>query len=254
VSNPLILKLEHGAHLTDADRTKLREVSLRTRQIGAHQDLIQEGDRPEDVRLVLDGLACRYKLLSDGSRQIMALLVPGDFCDLHVAILGEMDHAIATLSACTMVEISRNTVLDLTLNHPRIAHALLWATLVDEGVLREWLVGAGKRDADHRTAHLFCELLVRLQAVGRADENSYELPLTQAELADLLGLSEVHVNRTLQALREADLIVLRSKHLTIPDVERLKAFAQFTPNYLHLVKRANGNGADGPRTTALPAG
>lgn len=240
MSNPLILKLQHGANLTDQDRATLEEASARTKRIDARQDIIREGDRPEDVHLVIEGFACRYKVLADGKRQIMALLVPGDFCDLHVAILGEMDHSIATLSACTMVHIPRATVLDLTQNHPRIAHALLWNTLVDEGVLREWLVNMNQRNADHRTAHLFCELLVRLQAVGRADETSFDLPMTQSELGDLLGLSTVHVNRTLQTLRDDGLIVLRSKRLTIPDVGRLKHYAQFTPNYLHLAKRMNG--------------
>lgn len=240
MSNPLVLKLRHGAHLTDEDCAKLQQASARTRQVGKRQDLIQEGDRPEFVQLVLDGFACRYKLLRDGSRQIMALLVPGDFCDLHVAILGEMDHGIATLSPCTIAEISRDTVRDLTLNHPRLAHAFLWATLVDEAVLREWLVNMNQRDADHRMAHLFCELLVRLQMVGLADETSFGLPMTQNELGDLLGLSNVHVNRTLQTLREAGLIEWKSQRLTIPDVARLNAYAEFKPNYLHLTKRVNG--------------
>jgi CRP-like cAMP-binding protein len=212
-SNPLVLKLQHGAHI------------------------IEEGDRPDDVHLVLDGFACRYKMMPNGSRQIMALLVPGDFCDLHVAILGEMDHGIATLSPCTMVEIPRATILDMTDHHPRIARALWWASLVDEGVLREWIVNLGQRDAEHRMAHLFCELLVRLRAVGRADEAGYELPMTQAELGDVLAISNVHVNRTLQTLREAGLIAFKGQRLTIPDVERLKAYAEFTPNYLHLAER-----------------
>lgn len=252
MSNPLIRKLRHGANLTDEDCAKLADASARTRRVDKRQDIIQEGDRPEYVQLVLEGFACRYKLLRDGSRQIMALLVPGDFCDIHVAILGEMDHSIATLSACILVEIPRDVVLDLTQNHPRIAHALLWATLVDEAVLREWLVNMNQRDADHRMAHLFCELLVRLQSVGLADEAGFDLPITQQELGDLLGMSNVHVNRTLQTLREAGLIEFRSKRLTIPSVERLNAYAEFKPNYLHLTKRVNG--ADGHRQHGGAAG
>lgn len=189
------------------------------------------------MRLVLSGFACRYKILRDGKRQIVALLLPGDFCDLHVAILGAMDHGIATFSPCTIADLSRAKVLDLTEQYPRIGRALWGATLVDEAVLREWLVNIGRREGVQRMAHLFCELLMRFQAVGLADGDSYPFPLTQTDLADVLGLTSVHVNRMLQVLRQAGLIVLQKQRLAIPDVDRLKAFCDFNPDYLHLVKR-----------------
>lgn len=238
--NPLIAKLEHGVDLTDADRGLLNDLIRQTRTVGARQAIIHEGERPDFVYLVLDGFACRYKTLVGGARQNMAYLVPGDFCDLHVAILGAMDHTIATLSPCTIVDIPRHAILDLTDQHPRIARALWWCTLVDEGTLREWLLNIGQREAAQRLAHLFCELLVRLQAVGLADANSYALPITQEELGDTLGVTSVHVNRTIQALRDDGFITLRSKRLTIPDVARLYAYCEFNPNYLHLTKRENG--------------
>lgn len=234
MSNPFILKLEHGARLSDDDRVKLAEITSRPQSVGAREDLIREGDRPDDVRLVMDGLACRYKLLRDGARQICGYMVPGDMCDMHVTILGEMDHSIATLSPCAIVDIPRSTIEDLAENHPRIARALWWSTLVDEGILREWLVGMGRRPADMQMAHLFCELLYRLRAAGRATQNVFELPLTQAELGDTLGLSVVHVNRVLQSLRDDGLISFRRRKLAILDLTRLQAFADFTPNYLHL--------------------
>lgn len=235
--DPFIRKLEHGADLTEADHSRIASIA-RVRQVGAGQTIIEQGERPDDVRLVLSGFAYRYKVLRDGKRQIVALLVPGDFCDLHVAILGAMDHGIAAMSLCTIADLSRATVLDLTEKYPRIGRALWWATLVDEAVLREWLVNIGRREAAPRMAHLFCELLVRLQAVGLADQASYPFPLTQVDLADALGLTPVHVNRTVQALRQAGLIVLKKRRLAIPDVRRLKAFCEFDPIYLHLVKRS----------------
>lgn len=240
MSNPLIAKLEHGVDLTDADRAVLNDLVRQIRTVGARQTIISEGERPEFVYLVLDGFACRYKTLKDGSRQNMAYLVPGDFCDLHIAILDAMDHTIATLSPCTVVDIPRHAILDITDRYPRIARALWWCTLVDEGTLREWLLNIAQREADQRLAHLFCELLVRLQAVGLADANSYALPITQDELADTLGITSVHTNRTLQTLREADLITLRSKRLTIHDVARLRDYCDFDPRYLHLTMRKNG--------------
>ncbi len=244
--NPLISKLERGAELTAEDRLKLQSIIRYPRQIDARRDLIHEGDKPSDVHLVLDGFACRYKVLANGRRQIMAFLIPGDFCDFHVAILGAMDHGIRTLTPCNMVRIPRETIEDLTAHHPRISRALWWSTLVDEAILREWLVNMGQRPADQQAAHTLCELLVRLQAVERATENSYDFPLTQTEFGDALGLSVVHVNRSLQYLRKEELIILKEGVLTIPDVARLKAFADFTPNYLHLEPRSNG----GPQLAA----
>jgi len=237
-----IKKMEHGAHLDDADREMLRHAIGRTKQIGARHDLIQEGDEPDNVQLILEGFACRYKLLPDGQRSIMALLVPGDFCDLHVAILGEMDHNIGTLSPCTVAEISRETVDYLTDENPRITRALWWASLVDEGVLREWLVNMGRRPVEQRLGHLICELLERLRAVGLADANSYDLPLTQEELSDVMGCSLVHINRSLQALRSAGLIEWQGKRVIIPNVTRLMDHAGFTPNYLHLDKKRRMKG------------
>jgi CRP-like cAMP-binding protein len=208
------------------------------REIGPREYIIREGDRPENVHVILEGFACRYKHLPDGGRQVMAYLVPGDACDLHIAILGEMDHAIGTLTACRVAYLPQKVIEDLTTERPAIARALWWATLVDEAILREWLVGMGRRAADKRLAHLLCELLIRLQAVGQATETSFDFPLTQAELADALGISTVHVNRMVQTLREDGLITLAGKHLEIPEPERLKAFAEFDPSYLHLNKRS----------------
>ena len=231
------MKLEHGACLTDADRAVLQELASRTRRVAANHDIITDGERPERVHLVMEGFACRYKLLPDGGRQIMAVLVPGDFCDLHVAILGEMDHSIGTSWGCTIVEIPRTTIEALAEHHPRITRALWWATLVDEGILREWLVSMGQRDADKQMAHLFCELLVRLQTVGCASEDGFEFPMSQEDLADTLGVTSVHVNRVLQDLRGKGLITWKSKRVEIPDVARLQAFAGFDPRYLHLTPR-----------------
>lgn len=135
------------------------------------------------------------------------------------------------------MDISAATVRELTENHPRIAHALRWATLVDEAVLREWMAGLGRREAAERMAHLFCELLLRLQQVGLADEDGCDLPISQADLADILGLTSVHVNRTLRHLREMNLVVLKRRRLNVIDVSRLRAFCDFDPAYLHLTAR-----------------
>lgn len=231
-----IRKLSYGSDLTEADHDRLGALG-HVREIGARQDIITQGERPEDVYVVLSGFAYRYKVLRNGKRQIIALLLPGDTSDLHVAILGVMDHCIATLSPCTIAALPQGTVTNLAQQHPRISRALRWATLVDEAISREWLVNTSRREASQRMAHLFCELLVRLQVVGVGDADRCPFPLTQTDLAEVMGLTSVHVNRTLQFLRDQGLITLRKHQVIAPNVGKLKDFCDFNPDYLHLVKR-----------------
>lgn len=232
--NPLVRKLEHGARLSDEEKSLLEALILGAEHVDGHQDLISEGDAPDHVHVVLKGFACRYKTLPDGGRQIMAWLVPGDFCDLHVSLLGEMDHSIATLTPSTVAFLPRNRLDALALNHPNLTHALWWATLVDEAVLREWLVNMGRRPAHRQIAHMFCEVRARLSAVGLADNDTMDFPLSQTDLADSAGLSSVHVNRVIQQLRDDGLISWRGRQLKVLDVAMLEGLAGFNPNYLHL--------------------
>ena len=234
LDSPFIAKLEHGADLTRADRAKLQQIADGSRKVEARTTLIREGEAPRGAYLVLDGIACRCKILQDGSRQILAYLLPGDLCHVDMEVMSAMDHSIATISECVIVSIPRDVIDGLARHYPHITRALQWSALADESTLREWLVGMGRRNAVNQMAHLFCELLVRLSAIGRTLENSYELPLTQEELGDALGLSVVHVNRILQALREERLVSFKGKRLTILDFKRLKERAGFNPNYLHL--------------------
>jgi CRP-like cAMP-binding protein len=248
---PFIRKMEIGADLSDDDRETLKRLICQVRPVGAAEDLVREDDRPDNAHIVLSGLACRYKMLADGGRQIMAWLVPGDLCDMHVSILGRMDHSIATLVPCQIAYIPRNVIEELTSKHPAINRALWWASLVDEATLREWLVNMGRRTADKQMAHLFCEIYVRLDSIGLVTEGSFSFPVTQVELADTLGITTVHVNRMLHQLRDAGLMTLRGKRMTIENFDRLRDFAEFNPNYLHLTKRQNGGGwANGRETPA----
>lgn len=235
--NPLILKLQWGYPLDDRDRNRLEQLCDNTITVEAQQDLISEGERPEDVHLVLEGMALRYKILPNGRRSIMALLIPGDFCDLHVAILGEMDHTIATLDRSQIVKIPRRTIGDLIEHHPGIARALWWATLVDEGVLREWLANMGRRPSDKQMAHLFCEMFTRMAAVNKVTDGRFRLPLTQEDLGDVLGMSTVQVNRTLRRLREQDFLEFINREVEMRNIGGLRRFADFDPNYLHLGNR-----------------
>lgn len=238
MTDPFTRKLENFAPLSSEDRRLLAETTRESRRVRAHTDIIAEGQRPDDVHLVLEGFACLYKTLADGKRHIMAYLVPGDLCDVHIFILKAMDHSVGTLSDCRVVDIPRDRILAM-LERPAIARALWWSALVDEATLREWLVNIGGRPGERRVAHLLCELLMRLQTVGLVNGDSYELPITQSDLAETVGLTVVHVNRVLQRLRAAGLITLRSKRLVINDSKALKAFSEFNPNYLHLGEKTD---------------
>lgn len=231
--NPLVARLESVATLAPDDVAALERVCVNARELGPRRAIIREGDRPDHVHLIVEGWAARYKLLPDGARQITAFLIPGDFCDMHVTILGEMDHSIATLGRAKVAYVHRSEMAMLA-RRPQIACALWWATLVDEAVLRAWIVNIGRRDALEAVGHLLCELYVRMKNVGLTVEHRFELPLTQEEIADALGLTPVHVNRVLQRMRSEDLITLKRGALEILDYVRLEKASGFNDNYLHI--------------------
>ena len=230
----LIRKLEHGVALPQEEKRALEEACASVQRFAARDDLVKEGEPTPGVNLILDGYACRYKLLSDGRRQIVGYFLPGDLCDVRVCILKRMDHSIAALSAVRTAVLSREQVLALMDGYPRLARAFWWATLVEESITREWVVNVGHRTAFERTAHLFCEVFARLESVGLTTGNSCELPVTQTELADALALSAVHVNRVLMEMRHTGLVTFRAQRVTIHDHDALRSVAGFDPAYLHL--------------------
>lgn len=234
--DPLVAKLETFAELPGDDRRALAALSRNPRELGPRRTIIREGDRPDHVHLVVEGWAARYKTLSDGRHQIIAFLIPGDFCDLHVTLLGEMDHSIATITRARIAYVPQ-AEMDVLTDRPAIARAFWWATLVDEAVLRAWVVNVGRRDAFESVGHLICELYLRMRNVGLAADHSFELPLTQEEIGDALGLTPVHVNRVLQRMRADGLITFARGALNILDYGRLEAASGFNPNYLHFERQ-----------------
>lgn len=234
--NVFTRKLGLRVTLTAGDIEALDQATHVVRHVRAGHVLVSEGDAPEHAHVILDGFACRHRRVPDGSRAIVAYLVPGDGCDLHASVLGRMVHSITTLTPCTVACIPYRTVKELAAYRPNIYLALWWSILTDEAILQEWLVGIGRRSVDKQIAHFLCEVLTRLQAVGLALDSDYRLPLSQSDLADTAGLSHVHVHRVLGELRREGLIESRRKSLVVPDLARLKSFAEFDPGYLHLAE------------------
>ena len=233
--NPWTMKTEQFTRFSPADRQRLDAlITERRRQSAPGEDIVREGDHSQECHVVISGLACRYKILPDGGRQIMAFLVPGDLCDAEIFILKEMDHSVGALIPTTTALIAGNRMKELLRETSCMAEALWWGTLTDLGVLRERIVDHGRRDAHERTAHLIYEMLVRYRVVGAAEDDAFEFPITQEDLGDATGMTAIHANRMLQKLRQDGLISLKGKVLTVLDPKRLKQVAGFNANYLHL--------------------
>jgi CRP-like cAMP-binding protein len=242
VLTQLITKLETFGPLTDEEKEFLKRAPSQVRNYGGHEEIVREGECPGQSSLVVEGLAFRFKILPDGKRQIFSFHLPGDFCDLHSFLLNRMDHGIGVAGRCKIAVVPHPVIQEITDRYPRLTRALMWDLAIDGAVFREWMVGMGRRSAYQQIGHLLCELLVRLKAVGLADDNSYELLPTQTDLGDALGLSTVHVNRVLQQLRGEGLIVSDGRILTIPDFGKLKQAVGFNPAYLHARGGASADG------------
>lgn len=234
MTDPLVLKLERRDTLSADEKAALAKVLDPPRRVPAGIDIVCEHARPDHSILLIDGFCSRYTTLSDGARQISQIGVPGDFVDLHSLVMKQMDHGVVTLTDVVIRHAPHAALRVLTETQPHLTRLLWLDTVVDGAIHRQWLAAMGRRSALAQMAHLLCELYLRLEAVQEAAEGRMRLPLTQSVLADILGLSTVHINRVLSELREAGLIRWTSKSVDILERERLWAFAEFDPTYLRL--------------------
>jgi CRP-like cAMP-binding protein len=232
--NPLLRKVDSLFSLNAEERQALLNLPMQVVNLKADQDIVREGDSPSRCCVVLEGWVCAYKTTSDGRRQIVAFTVPGDIPDLQSLHLQVLDTSIGTLEPSKVGFIQHDALHKLCERYYGIASALWRETLVDASIFRTWMLNIGQRDAYSRVAHIICELWVRLRAVGLAGDHTFDLPITQAEFGDALGISTVHVNRVLQEMRADGLIETKGTRLTVPDWGRLKEVGGFDPTYLHL--------------------
>ncbi len=233
VANPFVAKLERFVSLGANEVESINALCREQKRLSPEHVIIAEGSRPDHVCVIIQGFAYRYKILPGGRRQILGYVVPGDLCDVHFAVFDHLDHGVASLGDSQVVKIPIGKLLDLLVRHPAIERGLSLAALVDRSILHEWLLNIGQRNAYQKLSHFFCEMSVRLKAIGHVNgDGSVELPLNQAALADTTGLTLVHINRTLQRMRCEGLIALRRRRLMIRDPERLAAIAGFDDVYL----------------------
>jgi len=229
----LISALEARDRLSEEERAVLQTIPVQEATFRPGQEIVQEGSSPTVSLLLVSGWAARSQILADGSRQICAFHVPGDFVDLHSFLLNEMDHGVHAVSEARVLQVPHSALRAITENHPHLGRLLWLMTLIDAANHRAWIASIGKRAGAERLAHLICEMYKRTEAVGLVEGNSFHFPVTQADLADALGFSVVHTNRILQELRAAGMIRWTGKTVEILDRDALESLAKFDPRYLN---------------------
>jgi CRP-like cAMP-binding protein len=229
---PWIQRLSRHAPLTPEEQRVLHESVAATRHFATHDDLVKAGEPADRLFVILDGYACRYRLLADGRRQIVSYLFAGDMSDPRELLNEQMLFSLCVLWPSVVATLSAD-VLHRLESHSNLRLALARYAYTQQVIAQEWLINVGQRTAFERVGHLLCEIFSRLDAIGLASGHHFELPLTQAELGDTLALSAVHVNRTLMELRRLDLVTFQNRQVRIHDFARLSAASGFDPGYLH---------------------
>jgi len=219
--------------LSHEERDALENAVVSARVVNANTDLVREGEGTDTLFIVAEGWACRYSTTREGGRQLPALLVPGDVGNLDSLMFDRLDYGVRTLAQATIVAMPRDRALALAAQHPGIARTFTWLALVENAILSKWALSLGRRSAKERLAHLLCELSVRLDA-EHGNESRFAFPLTQEQVADTLGLTSVHVNRTMQQLRTEGLVMTANRTMTLPDTARIRQISGFDPRYLHI--------------------
>lgn len=242
---PLVRKLEQWHAFGDEERAAILALPHLVRDLKAHQYVVWDGDKPQHAGLLLSGFVFRHKLAGNGARQILSIHMRGDLIDLQNSLLGAADHNVQMMTDGTLALIPIQAVVDLAYRMPAVGIAMWYDTLVDASIFREWILNVGRRDAFTAIAHLLCEFAMRAEAADIAKSAHYELPLTQEQLADAVGLTPVHVNRTLMRLEEEGHIRRNRRVIEIDDWQNLAKVADFQPRYLHF--------RNGARLPSLPS-
>ena len=232
----LIDRLSRFNPLSDTDQAAIRALPFSQRSFEAGQYLLREGDLPRYCTILLRGFAYRHKFVGDGGRQIVALCVPTDMVDAQNLLIRQSDHNVQTLTAADVALVESDLLVQLAFARPALGRALWHEALVESSVTREWVANVGRRSARARTAHLLCEVAVRTEQAGLGDRSVFELPMTQEQLGDALGLTAVHVNRTLKALQDDGLIQRSKRSVSVRDWIELSRTADFSASYLHIAE------------------
>jgi CRP-like cAMP-binding protein len=232
---PFLAQLTREDLITEGGR------GVRTMSVRKNKDILVAGNHYEYVYVNHDGWLFRYKILHNGSRQIIDFILPGQILGLQAYLFQKSLYSVATITETSLSMIPFEMIDDVFERTPRLGKALFWSAACDAAILAEHLIDAARRSAYERISHLLLELFVRLKAAGLTDDMSFDMPLTQELIGDALGLTTVHVNRTMRSLREDKLIAIDGKIVTILDFEGLSLLSDFENSYLGATARALGN-------------
>ena len=225
-SAPFATRLTHEDLLAEAGR------NVRIVTAPKNKDILVVGRHYGSVYVNHDGWLLRYKILHGGSRQIIDFILPGQIFGLQACLFKNALYSVAAITESSLSEIPFEMIDDVFERSPRLARALFWSAGSESAIIGEHLIDAARRSAYERISHLLLELFVRLNGAGLTDGMSFELPLTQELIGDAVGLTTVHVNRTMRSLREDKLIAIEGKRVTILDFESLSLVCDFENSYL----------------------
>jgi CRP-like cAMP-binding protein len=231
---PLVRFLENRDAISAIEVKALESLPLDCRALGKGEEIVGQGARPVRSCLILKGFAARTFITPEGRRQVTAVHIAGDFVDLHSLLLKKMDHAVVAMSPVNAAFVAHTDLLKLISGHPHLGRLLWLSTVIDAAIQRAWIASLGRRSSANHMGHLLCEMFARLQSQGLTNGNTFDFPITQADLSDMLGLSTVHVNRTLQELRRTGLVKWEAPRVTLPDFEALAELVDFDPTYLNI--------------------
>jgi CRP-like cAMP-binding protein len=241
VDAPLTLKMSRLFALTPTEMAVLVEFQASPRRVARGRELVLEGRKYDGLMVLLDGVALRYRVLQDGRRQVLNIILPGDFIGFPGCFFESALYSIAALGDCSVSPVPFNRLLGLLATQPRLGAAIFWTLSCETAMYAEHLIGVGRRSALERVGHFLLEMQTRLQAIGLADDEGYRLPLTQELLADTLGLSVQYVNQTLRQLREENLVTVERHQVTIHNQEALTTLADFERTYINRFRMAEFN-------------
>jgi CRP-like cAMP-binding protein len=239
--HPLTQKLSRLIELAPAETAVLGEFQTNPRRVARGREIVLEGRKYDGLLVLIDGVGLRYRVLQDGRRQVLNIILPGDFIGFPGCFFESALYSIAALGDCTVSPVPFSRLLALFETHPRIGAAIFWSLSCEAAMYAEHLIGVGRRSALERVAHFLLEIQTRLQAIGLGDDHSFRLPLTQELLADALGLSVQYVNQTLRQLREEELVTVERHLVTIHNYEALTALADFERTYINRFRMVEFN-------------
>ncbi|WCM25876.1 Crp/Fnr family transcriptional regulator [Sphingomonas sp. QA11] len=229
-----LLMHRRGVELTQDEHALLENAISEVRTLNARSTLIEAGQRVDVSTYLIDGIMSRFIDDKHGLRQLVAVHVSGEFVDLHAYPMRELDHSIGALTTATVAIVPHSALREILDPRPDLARKLWFSTLIDAAMHRAWLFRVGRLDAVGRVSHFLCEINTRLHAVGLSDGHRFALALTQADIAEICGLTTVHTNRSFRQLREAGLCQMRGSFVEITDPVALAARGDFSPDYLYL--------------------